>query len=91
VNGDMQTRLVTGTGTTASKTTPPLSAVTSPPRRAPTGVERPTPQRVPGSMPATEPRGQRQELPRSPGTRVEPPSNDANDPRAVIDWLLMRR
>ena len=92
VNGDMQSRLVTGTGTTASKTTPPLSEVTSPRQQAPTGVERPTPQRVPGSTPASEPRGQRQQLPRSPGTRatVERPSNDANDPRAVIDWLLMR-
>ncbi len=91
-NGDMQSRLVTGTGTTASKTPPPLSEVTSPRRRAPTGVERPTPKREPVSTPASEPRGQRQELPRSPGTRatVERPSNDANDPRAVIDWLLMR-
>jgi hypothetical protein len=91
VNGDMQLRLVTGTGTTASKT-PPLSEVTSPRRRTPTGVERPTSQRVPDSTPASEPRMQRQQLPRSPGTgaTVERPSSDANDPRAVIDWLLMR-
>jgi len=92
VNGDMQLRLVSGTGTTASKTLPPLSEVTSPRRRTPTGVERPTSQRVPDSTPASEPTGERQQLPRSPGTgaTVERPSNDANDPRAVIDWLLMR-
>jgi hypothetical protein len=92
VNGDMQSRLVTGTGTTAASKRTPLSEETSPRRGAPTGVERPTPQPVPGSTRASEPRGQRQQLPRSPGTRttVERPSNDANDPQAVIDWLLMR-
>jgi hypothetical protein len=82
-NGDTQSRLVTGTGTTASETPPPPSPETSPPRRAPTGLEHPAPQWAPGSTPAPETGGRRQAL--------ERPANDENDPRAVIDWLLMRR
>lgn len=57
-NGDKQSRLVTGIGTTASDTKPPLPPATSAP--------------PPQSPPAIG------------------PSNDADDPRAVIDWLLER-
>ena len=57
-NGDTQSRLVTGIGTTASDTKPPLPPVTSAgPPQSPHAIE---------------------------------PSNDADDPRAVIDWLLDR-
>ena len=57
-NGDKQSRLVTGIGTTASDTKPPLPPATSaPPPQSPHAIG---------------------------------PSNDADDPRAVIDWLLER-
>jgi hypothetical protein len=57
-NGDTQSRLVTGIGTTTSDTKPPLPPATSArPPRSPHAIQR---------------------------------SNDADDPRAVIDWLLMR-
>ncbi len=57
-NGDKQSRLVTGIGTTASDTKPPLPPATSaPPPQSPDAIG---------------------------------PSNDADDPRAVIDWLLER-
>ena len=57
-NGDTQSRLVSGIGTTASDTKPPLPPATS---------ARP---------------------PQSP--HASGPSNNADDPRAVIDWLLDR-
>jgi len=57
-NGDTQSRLVTGIGTTAADTKPPLPPATSAgPPQSPHAIE---------------------------------PSNDADDPRAVIDWLLDR-
>jgi hypothetical protein len=57
-NGDKQSRLVTGIGTTASDTKPPLPPATSaPPPQSPHAIG---------------------------------PSKDADDPRAVIDWLLDR-
>ena len=96
-NGEMQSRLVAGTGVTASDTMPTLPRETSPPPRASSADERPTPVSAPVSSPGnsldSERGGQRlEELPQSPGT---PPtarsSNDPQDPRAVIDWLLTRR
>jgi len=57
-NGDKQSRLVTGIGTTASDTKPPLPPATSaPPPQSPHAIG---------------------------------PSKDADDPGAVIDWLLDR-
>ncbi len=57
-NGDTQSRLVTGIGTTAADTKPPLPPATSArPSQSPPAIG---------------------------------PSNDADDPRAVIDWLLDR-
>jgi hypothetical protein len=57
-NGDTLSRLVTGIGTAAAGTKPPLPpAPSAPPPQSPPAIE---------------------------------PSNDADDPRAVIDWLLER-
>jgi Abnormal spindle-like microcephaly-assoc'd, ASPM-SPD-2-Hydin len=91
-NGDMQSRLVTGTGMNASATTPTLSPGTSPPRQASREVEHPTPASEPVNTFDAKRKGQRRELRESPRTSATAgPSNDTDDPRAVIDWLLMRR
>ncbi len=79
-NGQTLSRLVTGIGTTTSDTSPPLSEEASR-RRAATEAKPPTSNLVPATTPASEPTGQRS---------VERPSQDARDPGAVIDWLLMR-
>lgn len=76
----------------------------APPGKPASTVEQPPPPELmpsaPGTMSApvatataSEPRVELQEqsrAPQTPPSAVERPSNDADDPRAVIDWLLNR-
>jgi len=61
---------------------------------APTVVQSPAPELVPASVPAaasapaTETRPELTVAPLTPAAAAERPSNDTDDPRAVIDWLL---
>jgi hypothetical protein len=65
-------------------------------KSAPAAVQQPAPELVPASVPAaasapaTETRPEPTVTPRTPGAAAaaERQSNDTDDPRAVIDWLL---